>query len=537
MVTSGQHPLALRDARFPVPDAVALESGTVLVVDGRVAGLLPADVPVEHLPAGATVVDAAGRILMPGFIDAHSHGEGALGRDDRELALLRQGLTGVLLGQDGISFAPTTAASAPLNERYFAAVNGPLPDGHREGMSIGTLLAHFAAVSRLSSRALVPAGTVRTTVSGFSPAPLTERQLDEIEDITRAGIAEGAAGVSLGLEYVPGGFADAVELHRFAEIAAGTGVPLVAHVRGYEAAAPAGLGEVIDLARATGAPVHVAHLHAPADLVLPIVDAALAEGVDLTFDSYPYRRGNTILAMLALPADLQEDGPEHALARLADPITRRRLEHDWFPGIAELLSRVTVSVADHPDWRWAEGLSPEQIAEGTGRSIGETICELILATGLGAGAIVRQPAANRVEDVRAIANHRAHLGSSDGIFLGGHPHPRGWGAFARMLRRHVLEWRDWTWWQATEHLSLRAARRFGFGDRGLVRPASIADFCLVDPQRLADRATYDAPTLLAEGIDDVIVAGSRVLVDGDLFPAADHLGMMRESTPTERPAS
>ncbi|UNK71127.1 amidohydrolase family protein [Microbacterium sp. H1-D42] len=530
MVTSAQRPLAIRNARFPLPGRTDLERGTVLIAEGQVAGIHPPDIDAAHLPTGSDVIEADGRILMPGFIDAHSHGEGALGRDDREHGLLRQGVTGVVLGQDGISFAPTTPASAALNERYFAAINGPLPSGHESGLSVAQLLAHYARVSRLTCRMLVPAGTVRTTINGFSAAPLTARQLDQSEDITRTAIAEGATGISLGLEYVPGSFADAAELHRYATIAADTGLPLVAHVRGYEADAPRGLGELIALARETGAAVHVAHLHAPAALALPIVDAALGNGIDLTFDSYPYRRGNTILAMLALPAELQQDGPDQTLARLADPATRAQLDRDWFPTLAELLSRLTISVADHPDWAWAEGLTLTTVAERAGRSIGRAVCDLIVDTGLGAGVIVRQPAANGEADVRAIANHPAHLGSSDGIFLGTHPHPRAWGSFARMLRRHVLGWQDWSWSEAAEHLSWRAARRFGFGDRGVVRLASIADFCLVDPHSLADRATYDSPTLLADGIADVIVAGRPVLAGGE--PC-----MMKEPVTTGRPSS
>lgn len=514
MADAAHRPIAIRDARFPQQSRSELGRGTVLISEGRVSAVLPPDAR----PEAATVIDAAGRILMPGFIDAHSHGEGALLHDERELGHLRQGVTGVILGQDGISFAPTTAASAAPNERYFSAINGPLPAGSSAGMSVAEMLSHFAR-SRLDCAALVPAGTVRTAINGFSAEPLDDRQLDQAEEITRTAIAEGAAGISLGLEYVPNGFADPRELRRYARISAETGLPLVAHIRGYEQSAPGGLREFITLSRETGAPIHISHLHAPAELALPLVDEAIDSGVDLTFDSYPYRRGNTILAMLTIPADLQQQGPELTLAHLADPAVRARLESDWFPGLAELFTRLTITVAAHPDWVWAEGLALSDVAERAGRPISETICDMLIDTGLAVGAIVRQPAANRLEDVRAIANHRAHLGSSDGIFLGSHPHPRGWGSFARMLHRHVIHWGDWSWWDAAEHLSLRAAARFGFGDRGLVRESSIADFCLVDPDRLRDRASYEEPTLLAEGIDDVLVAGTPVLVDGRLSPS------------------
>lgn len=105
------------------------------------------------------------------------------------------------------------------------------------------------------------------------------------------------------------------------------------------------------------------------------------------------------------------------------------------------------------------------------------------------------------------------------MFVGGHPHPRASSAFARFLKRHVVELGDWTWAQAAGHLSTHAARRFGLLRRGLIRPGHAADVVLVDPQRIADVATYDNPTPLAEGIDHVWVNGARVLTDGQLTPS------------------
>lgn len=521
---------AIRDALIPSEGMTGLDRATVVIAAGVVREVLPPD---AALPQGFATLAAAGRILMPGFIDAHSHAEGALGRETPELGLLRQGITTAIIGQDGVSFAPATAESASMNERYFSAINGPVPPALSGDCSVDDVLTHFSSQSRINAAMLLPAGTLRSAVAGFTAEPLTESQLEAATELAVASLDAGACGISLGLEYVPNGFADRRELLRYAGIAAASGAPLVAHLRGYEQSAPQGLAEFFGLARETGAPIHISHLHAPAALVLPAIDEAIDSGISVTFDSYPYRRGNTILTMLALPARLQEGGPAATLAALADRATLEELRRDWFPSIAELLSRVTVASAAHPDWRWVEGQLLPAAAAAAGQELGEFVCELLLATGLGVGAIVQQPASNQIADVRAIANHPAHLGGSDGIYLGSHPHPRGWGSFARMLRRHVVEWRDWSWAEAADHLSYRAAARFSLGDRGRARPGSIADFCLVHPEEIADGADYDAPTRPARGIMEVFIAGVPVLSQGTLTDRYPGHGLRRPMwTPT-----
>lgn len=516
--------LVVRDVRIPLSGGPRPAPATVVIADGRVAEVLP---PTAATDAAIPVLDGAGRILMPGFVDAHSHAEGALHRPAIEQGLLRQGLTAAILGQDGISFAPTNARSAADGARYFGAVNGPAPEGYEDGMSVDRLLTHYSAGTRVNSAMLVPAGTVRMSISGFSAEPLDDAQLDAAEAATRTALDQGAVGISLGLEYVPGGFADPRELERYARVAAERGVPLVAHIRGYEGAVSGSLQEFVGLAERTGASLHVSHLHAPAEVAIPLVDTARRRGIDLTFDSYPYHRGSTILSMLALPARLQQHGPQETLRALADADVRAALERDWFPGLSEAFPKLTITVAPHPDWAWAEGLPLIEVAERAGTSVGMAVCDLLLATGLGVGAVVAQSVAQSPENVRAIANHEAHLGGTDGIYLGSRPHPRGWGGFARMLRRHVVDWGDWSWAEAAEHLSLRAARRFGLGERGTTDIGAIADFVLVDPAQLADAATYEDPTAHAHGMMDVIIAGVPALRNGELTERTPGRGIRR----------
>ena len=502
----------VRDVR--VPSRTGEPEPCSLLLDGdRIAAILP---PGEPPRDGAVTVEGRGRIALPGFIDAHSHAEAALGSEDAELAHLRQGVTTAVIGQDGVSFAPAEGDALAQIGRYFAAINGPVPEALGARAGIVETLEALTAPARFNAALLAPCGTIRAAVTGFSAGPLDDRGLDTVEGLARDAVAAGAVGLSLGLEYVPNGFADGRELRRYAAVAADLDVPLVAHIRGYEADAPRGLGEFVELGRESGAPVHVSHLHGPAGLILPHVDAARESGVDLTFDSYPYRRGNTILAMLALPSALQQRGPDATIAELARPEVRAELATEWFPTIADLLSRITVAFAPHPDWRWAEGLGLQQCADRVGLDLGELVCEILSATDLGVGAIVQQPAISTPEDIRAIANHPAHLGGSDGVYLGSHPHPRGWGSFARMLRRHVVEWGDWSWWDAVEHLSSRAARRFALTGRGAIEVGAVADLSLVDPATVGDVADYADSRRPATGIMEVFVSGAPALADGGL---------------------
>jgi N-acyl-D-amino-acid deacylase len=179
-----------------------------------------------------------------------------------------------------------------------------------------------------------------------------------------------------------------------------------------------------------------------------------------------------------------------------------------------LLTRTTVAWAPGADW--TEGLALTAAAERAGTGVGEFLLDLLIRTKLAASAVIRQPATTDTSSLRALLRHDVHMGGSDGIYVGGHPHPRGWGTFARYLGRHVREFGDWTWPQAVQHLSTRPAQRFGLTDRGRITVGGAADLIVVDPARVGDRATYAVPRAEAAGVDDVLVNGVVVLSDGEL---------------------
>ena len=462
-------------------------------------------------------IDATDRLVFPGFIDAHSHADVLLTTPLVQQAYLRQGVTTVIVGQDGVSFAPTDAGSIGYPSRYFAAINGPSPDGFASGVDIKGLLDRLDGAGALNAGCLVPAGTLRARYVGPANERATPAQLGAMGAALERAMAEGALGLSTGLDYVPGAFADVAELAALCVPVARAGGVYVSHVRGYAAdTIRDALDEAAQISQLSGAAAHISHLHGPADSVELALDSCRTErGVTLTFDSYPYLRGATLLAMLALPAQLQAGGIDATLERLGQPAVREQLRREWLPA-NERLASVTLSFLGAPSLRWAEGLPLYEAARRSGNDLADFICDSLISCDLAIGGVVDNGADRTEADLRELLRHPEQMASSDAIFLGSRPHPRGWGAFARLLARHVRELGDWSWGEAALHLSGNAARRFGLDGRGSISSGSVADLVVLDPRTVRDNATYDEPTTLATGVSQVVVGGQLVLDRGEL---------------------
>jgi len=178
---------------------------------------------------------------------------------------------------------------------------------------------------------------------------------------------------------------------------------------------------------------------------------------------------------------------------------------------------VTVSWA--PGLEWTEGLPLLDVAARLGMNPTEAAHHLLIETRLQVGCVFGFPPGATEHSMRVLAQHPAHCAGSDGLYLGGHPHPRGWGTFARYLGEHTRELADWTWPEVPAHLATTAARRFGFTDRGTLRVGNRADVVVFDPANVIERATYDAPRTLATGVQAVLVNGVPALRDGRLTGA------------------
>lgn len=506
------------DGRFRASD--------VLVADGRVAAT------GERLraPDASEVVDCTGRVVMPGFVDAHSHA-GSLVFDERvQLALLRQGVTTIVTGQDGVGPAPGDGSYAA---RYFAAVDGPHPTYRGDG--VAGLLATYDGTTPLNVATLVPAGTVRHEVMGDDDGPADASRLGAMRALVRQGMADGAVGLATGLDYVPGLYATTDELAVLATESATAGGCFVSHLRGgYESNLAAGIDEIVRICRAGGGPAHVSHLHAPVELALDELDHAAAAGAPLSFDAYPYSRGCTILSMLLLPAELARPGTDDLARALAVDGGRARVRGavlDRVLGRADLgtdwAEQVTLSHVPAAEFHGLQGRTLADAAAATGTDPVDLALDVLVDSRLQVTVVMRVPRPRTPTELAALYRHGGHTGGSDGIFVGTHPHPRAYGTFARYLgdfaRTGLL-----SWWEVQEHLSTVPADRFRLGRRGAVAPGWTADLVVVDPERVGARSSYAEPVLLAEGIDDVLVAGVPVLREGRLTGATPGAGLRRE---------
>jgi len=548
----GAAPVVVRGARLPAPDGALTAPVDLVLAGGRVRDVVPAGSRAA-LPDGARPLDADGRLALPGLLDAHVHGAAAVLDDDVQRAMLRQGVTGIVVGQDGVGYAPSPrpgeARSDPRGpapegalhdahawaSAYFAAIDGEHPTFR--GGPLADLLATYDGTTRVNVGCLAPHGTIRYAVLGAAARTARPDEVDRMAALLAGALDDGALGMSTGLEYVPAAYATEDELVVLARVVAARGLPHVSHMRGYEDRAGPAFAELVRVARASGVATHVSHYHGPSDELLGYVDDARAAGLDVTFDSYPYLRGCSILSMVALPTWLPVADPDATVAALRDPAVLDRLQREHFPALADLWPRVTMAavptgapagraVPDPPgtgpagDLAWAEGLALPDVAARLGVSPADAAVRLLVATRLRASCVFAQPPTSSPASVRALLRHRAHVGGSDAIYApvggGGHPHPRGWGAFARFLAEHVRTLGDWTWHDAVEHLSAAPARRFGLADRGSLAPGAVADVALVDPGRVRDEATYERPRVPASGVDDVLVAGVPVLAAGAL---------------------
>jgi N-acyl-D-amino-acid deacylase len=435
------------------------------------------------------VVDAAGAILCPGFIDLHAHSALEPFRDPLLAPKVLQGFTTEVICPDGLAPAPVSDWRA--RRAYLRALEG---DGPPEWP--WRTFAEYLDALPATATTLVPSvghGAVRELCDG---------DLEAMRREVRLAFEAGARMLSFGLVYVPGRYADTDELVAVAEVAAEAGAPLVPHVRNEGHGVLEAVREMVEVSERSGAPLHVSHLKCLADerLLEPLLELVDAAGA--SFDQYPYGAGATLLASL-LPGWAQEGGAAATLARARDPESRRRIARDVATGL--------------PGWENQLGtLGPERvvvdgvsIAERRGDPV-ETVLDLLLETELGAQMIIHYAGE---EAVRTVARHRRQLVGSDGIF-GAHPHPRLHGTAPRFLGRFCLREGLLPVEEAVARLTARAADLLGLADRGRIEVGKRADLVLLDPRRYVDTATYEEPARSPDGVLGVWVAGEAVVRDG-----------------------
>jgi N-acyl-D-amino-acid deacylase len=433
--------------------------------------------------AGEVVIDAGGLVLAPGFIDTHSHADDGLFERPDALAVVSQGITTIIGGQDGGSSIPLGAYFARL-EKQPAAVN------------VGMYVGH---------------GSLRDSVMGEDfKRVATPAEVAKMSDILASEMRAGAIGLSSGLEYDPGIYSDRTELIALAKVVAPFGGRYISHIRSEDYAFWQAIDEIIAIGREARIPVQVSHaklamrsLWGHADSLVRILDAARASGVDITADIYPYLYWHSTLTVLFPKRDFENrTAAEFALTETSTPgglLLGRYEPNPAYSGktVAEISRlRGTDSITTLIDLI----RDSEAMRKTTGRSTQSVI-----------GTSMVEP------DVERIMRWPHSNLSTDGSLNG--PHPRGFGAFPRFLGVYVRERKVLPLEEAVHRMTSLAAEHMGIRDRGRITPGMYADLVLFDPATVIDRATPQEPHLTSVGIERVWVNGAEVFAGAKISGA------------------
>ena len=476
----------------------------VAINDGRIV-----DVGVDLNIEASQTIDAAGRVVAPGFIDVHTHVESSDSRDGlqrlpRADNYLLDGVTTIVTGNCGGS------------EIDIGAWNRSLVG---LGINVATLVGH---------------NSVRRNVMGLDDRAPTAQELEQMRSLVDQAMQDGAVGFSTGLLYVPGTYATTEEVISLAEVASRHGGVYASHIRDQGERLHESIDEAVRVGREANMPVQISHfkIKGPARWgsigdAIELVESYRREGVDVVIDAYPYDRASSNLG-INLPRWAVSGGAEEIAARIRDDDTHSRL-------VGEMKSML--DDGGYPDYSFATVAQYRPEPSYIGRTISEinrlverpgttdaeieTVLEMMVEGGeagstYGASMIYHYMS---LEDVDTIFRYPNAAVASDGTIMAygrGQPHPRSYGTNARVLGDFVRERQVLTLEDAIRRMTSLPARTFSFHDRGIVRPGFAADLVLFDPAIVADKATFEDPHQYSVGFDYVIVNGVAVVAEGEM---------------------
>lgn len=463
---------------------VAINEGRIAAIARRIA------------ERGAEELDARGLAVAPGFIDIHSHGDSNLGQDPRAESLIRQGITTIIVGQDGDS-----------RDDLLASIDRLEPS--------------------VNVASMVGLGSVRGVVVGEDNRPATADELRRMTALIETALAEGACGASSGLEYTPGAFASRDELIALCRPLARRKLPYATHMRNEDDRVLEAIDEAIAVAQGAGCPLQISHLKTQGprnwgklDQAFARIEAAGTAGLDIAFDRYPYIAYQTGLTNL-FPVWSRDGGSAAFLARLGDSAVAGGIRSETLAKV-ELLrgwDNVMITSVRAEEDRAAEGKRLGSYSQAAGVDPYEMTVGMIRRSEASVGMV---GFAMSEDNLARILAHPMGMVCSDGGSYAiegptrrGNPHPRGLGTFPRVLGRYVRERKALTLAQAIHKMSGFPASRTRLADRGRLATGSAADIVVFDPDKVEDRATFEQPFQYPVGISAVVVNGNLVLRDGE----------------------
>jgi N-acyl-D-aspartate/D-glutamate deacylase len=464
------------------------------------------DAPVK----AKKVVDAAGKVVSPGFIDMHEHSEFGLSLDGRGLSMITQGVTTGVLGEH-LSAGPVLGP----------AVDDPMmvtPPVRRSWTTLGGFFDYLTKKGiGLNVVSYVGAGQVRASAMGYENRTPTSAEMGKMKELIVQAMHQGAFGLSAGLVYVPNSFNTTAEMIELAKVAAQMGGIYSVHMRAAGGDPDAGLRETVEIAKGAHIPTEIFHVGmsvARDPEFVKIVEQARSQGIDITANAYPYTVGWTYVRQL-IPVWAQEGNATAITARLQKPDVRARVVAEMSQHSGGRYGKWTISSAN-PEF---DGHTFQQIADSRHESVEEAMVDFLIAQKAEGFQIGPEDTSMDQAEAEAFKYPWIDVGS-DGIALPagvhtafGRPHPRSFGTFTRILadvvrKRHIL-----TLEQAVQRMTSQPANRLGIADRGLLRKGMKADIVVFDPDTVSDTSTYAHPDTYSKGVEWVFINGKAVVAD------------------------
>lgn len=460
-------------------------------------------------------VDCTGLYLSPGFIDAHSHSDLPLVVNPTADSKVMQGVTLEVIGQCGSSGAPRNMGLKEQVDEEAAEMDGEAPRWTDMASYIDVLRLQGVSVNVAP---LVGHGAVRRQVMGTERRAPTMGELEQMKRLVADAMEQGAFGLSTGLIYVPGTYAETGEVIELAKVAARYRGIYFTHMRNEGARLMEALAEAIRIGREAGLPVQLSHFKVMGQANwgmirdgIALVEKAREDGLDITADQYPYIASSTGLGS-SVPSSAWTGG--RSVDRFRDPVERRKIL-EAFKARGHW-DKIVIASLSNPDDRRFIGKSVEETGQMQGVSSEEAAVGL-LERNRGVVRIVNF--AMSEDDVRTVMSVPWVMIGSDGRAYNvktaeGQPHPRSYGTFVRVLGRYVREHKLLRLEEAVRKMTSLPAMRMGLQDRGILREGMRADLVLFDANTVVDNATFSDPHRYPSGIVEVLVNGVTVVENG-----------------------